>query len=373
MEILKTNEKEYKIIILYAQYSLNLSIKNIKSKIEDKIKYESIKIDYKYNFKKYFKNFKDLIDKIKQEEILIEIEEKLNEDKTNIKYLNLNIINNNKNNFNKIISKKINKLNVEYYLTYGPNNQRLNSKPFKYYLTKDDFNNEDILELIDKEKTLSLYEIDSFRYFDNNKKVFRKINKINNENISIGEKLILEFNFNVLKNYFIKDLLLAKKYIQEEIINLKNKLNKIDEISQKYDLIYLYASPIINNGEESNSPISYLEEIRIIFKLMRDSKKKFYCKFECIGEDVLRKVIFKNKTKILHISAHGTYDGNYSLVVENLERNGQRQYININMLKYILNEGRENLSNIDLVIVSTCYSEEFGKEFINCGKKCNIY
>ena len=65
------------------------------------------------------------------------------------------------------------------------------------------------------------------------------------------------------------------KYIQEEIINLKNKLNKIDEISQKYDLIYLYASPIINNGEESNSPISYLEEIRIILKLMRDTKRNF--------------------------------------------------------------------------------------------------
>ena len=216
MEILKTNEKEYKIIILYDQYSLNLSIKNIKSKIEDKIKYEyeSIKIDYIYNFKKYFKNFKDLIDKIKQEEILLKIEEKLNEDNTNIKYLNLNIINNNKDNIKKIISKKINKLNVEYYLTYGPNNQRLNSKPFLYYLTKDDFNNEDVLELIDKEKTLRFYEIDSFRYFDNNKRVFQKINKINNENISIEEKLILEFHFNSSKNYFIKDLYLARKYIK---------------------------------------------------------------------------------------------------------------------------------------------------------------
>ena len=66
MEVFKSNEKGYKIRILYDKDSLNLSINNIESKIEDKINYESIRIDFKKCFKKYFENFIDLIDKIKK-------------------------------------------------------------------------------------------------------------------------------------------------------------------------------------------------------------------------------------------------------------------------------------------------------------------
>ena len=364
------NEKGYKIIFLYNEHSLNILVKDVESKIEKKAKLKSVKVEFKNFFKKYFGNFKDLIEKIKQKNILIKVEEQPNENKVDFKFLNLNFIANFGDNLKIIISKKINKLNVEYYLTYGPNNQRLNLKPFNYYLTKEYFNSGDIFELIDKDKTLNFYEIDSYRYFDNTTKTFKKIN---NENISIGKKIILEFHFNSIKNYFINDLNLAKKYIHEEIINLKNKINKIDDITKKYDLIYLFASPIIDNKQESNSPISYLEEIRIIINLMKNSKKKFYYKFECIDQDLLRRVIYTYKTKILHISAHGMYDGNYSLVVENLKKNGERQDININILKLILNEGRINLSHINLVIISTCYSEDFGKEFIKCGVKNVIY
>ena len=261
MKIFTTNKKGYKIIFIYNEHSLNISIRNVESNIEKEIKFESIRVEFKNNFKKFIENFNDLIEKINQKKIIINIEEQLNENKTNIKNLDLNIIENLSDKSNIIISKKINKLNVEYYLTYGPNNQRLNSKPFNYYLTKDNFNSEDILELIDKDKTLSLYKIDSFRYFDFTKKTFQIIK---NESISIGEKVILEFHFNSRNNYLMSNIYLTKKYIQEEIINLKNRINKIDDITTKYDLIYLYASPILENGRESNAPISYLEEIRII-------------------------------------------------------------------------------------------------------------
>ena len=171
----------------------------------------------------------------------------------------------------------------------------------------------------------------------------------------------------------MSNMYLTEKYIQEEIIYLKNRINKIDDITTKYDLIYLYASPILENGRESNAPISYLEEIRIILKLIEKSKKKFNCKFECIDKDVLTKVISRNKTKILHISGHGIYDENYYLVVENLKKNGENQDININNLKLILNEGKTNLSHMDLVIISTCYSEDFAQEFIKLGVKNLIY
>ena len=122
-----------------------------------------------------------------------------------------------------------------------------------------------------------------------------------------------------------------KKYISKEIINLKNKVNKLNDISRKYDLIYLYASPIYDEkGNEMDSPISYMEEIRIIKKLMESTKKQFNCKFECIGENILRETIVKSKTKILHISAHSIYDKKYSLVVKKKKKYGQTQYININ-------------------------------------------
>ena len=95
-----------------------------------------------------------------------------------------------------------------------------------------------------------------------------------------------------------------------------NNVNKLSDVSRKYDLIYLYASPIISeDGNETDSPISYMEEIRIIIDSMKKSKKKFNCKFECINENVLREIITKNKSKILHISTYGSYDGKYSLLV----------------------------------------------------------
>ena len=63
-----------------------------------------------------------------------------------------------------------------------------------------------------------------------------------------------------------------------------------------------------------------MEEIKIISKLMKNNGKKFNCKFECANDEVLRDILLKNKTKILHISGHGIYDGKYSLILENLKK-----------------------------------------------------
>ena len=173
----------------------------------------------------------------------------------------------------------------------------------------------------------------------------------------------------------MSNLKLSNKYINKEIINLKYRFNKLSDATKPYDLIYLYASPIVLNeyNLESESPISYMEEIRIIIDLMIHSKKQFNCKFECINENVLRDNLINNKTKILHISAHGEYDGKYSLVVENLKKNGQKKKITINTLDFILQSACINLNHIDLVIVSTCYSETFGKKFLEYGAKNVIY
>ena len=143
---------------------------------------------------------------------------------------------------------------------------------------------------------------------------------------------------------------------------------------QKYDLIYLYASPIVKDAHytESKSPISYKEEIRIILDLMKMKNKKYKCKFECADENVLKYILTNNTTKILHISAHGYFNGKYSLNLENL-KNGQNQIINIDELEAILKLNKKNISKMDLVILLTCYSEDFSDLFLKYGAKNVIY
>ena len=113
-----------------------------------------------------------------------------------------------------------------------------------------------------------------------------------------------------------------KKYINEEIIKIKNFSIRFSEKLQEKDFIYLFSSPIIENElyKEFNSEISYMDEIKTIFELFKNSGKKYNYKFICADEDVFRDIIINNKTKILHISSHGEYDGTYSLILENLKK-----------------------------------------------------
>ena len=363
MENFKTTESGYKIIFLYNESLLNIFIKERKNKI----KFKSIKVPFSENLKKYISNFKDLVAHINKRRIFIEIKEPPNSRNANYLILNFKNLNN-----QILLSIEINALNIEYYLVNLVNYQRLNSNPFITYIKKDSINIDDILEIIDNEKILNQYNIINFRYFNKQIGAFQAINK---EKISIEDKLNLEFFIAEKKDPFLTNLKWTKKYIEKEIIKLIKQVNILDDITKKYDLIFLYASPIIvnDNYKESESPISYLEEIRIIIDLMKKKKKQFNCKFECINKNALSEVIVKNKTKILHISAHGLYDGNYSLVVENLKKCGKKQLIDINSLDLILKSAKINLRQLDLIILSTCYSENFAKKFIEYGAKNVIY
>ena len=96
-------------------------------------------------------------------------------------------------------------------------------------------------------------------------------------------------------------------------------------------------------------------------------------KFECANDKIFEDTLRNNKTKILHISAHGIYNGKYSLVLENLEKNGQILKLDMDKLIYILNSNKNKISQMDLVIVSTCYSQDLGEYFKKCGAKNIIY
>ena len=379
MENFIQNEiKGYKILLILQDSILKIYVKDMKRIGNDKIEFLPIQMKFKDHLKEYISDFNDLFEKIREgNNIIIDLKEELsinnNDNKKYIKNLNITIGN---NDINKIfISKKIYPLNIKYYLTKGPNNERINSKPFSSCIKKDFFNIDEINEIIEKEKVLKNYIIDNITFYHNQKNAFIPMRK---QNIQIKGTVILEFHIEGVKNNSKINLRFMENYYTNEIIKIKNETNKYSDIVKQYDLIFLYSSPIISNDEykENKAPISYMKEIRIILDLMRLSGKKFNCKFECIGEDVLRDVLKNFKTKILHISGHGFYDEKekYFLNVENLKNKGKSQNINIKSLKYFLaNSNKKNLSQIDLAIVSTCYSEEFAKSLLDYGVKNVIY
>ena len=396
MEVFKYESKlGYKIIFYYDKSNLNISI-------VDKIKFggkknifSQVHLRYKDNYNhynKYISDFTDLINKIKanENEIDINLEEKTNFEPTrekdgkalekkenikNIRYLILKIVKitiNEEIKSKVFIEQNIYILNVEYYLTSGPDNKRKNSFPFYSYLEKNEFNSDDIEKFIEKEEILHFYDIDCCRYYNRDKNAFQIITS---ETIPIKGKLIIEFHFNKILNNCLANLKLIQKYMNDKLENLKNKINKYSEITKKYDLIFLYASPILNKDKEFNECIEYTKEIRNIIHLMKNRRKKFNCIFECAGFDIFSEVLMKKKTKILHISSHGSLDENcnYSLCLENLQDSGKLQKIELSKLRDKLELNKNKIKELDLVIVSTCHSQDFGKLFLEYGAKNVIY
>ena len=374
MELFKVFQKGYNIHIFKTDYFLNIYIKcGKKNEREiDAIKFKSLQVNFQNDFNEYSSNFDNLIKEIKGKNIIIILDEIFDAKRKYIKYLNFKLQKKNSNEVKEIISKKIYALNIEYYLTKGSKHKRINSFPFLSYIKKDYFNIEDIIDLINEENLLKIYNIDEYKYFNNELGCYIDIEE---ENIKVKKKIILEFHVSEKKNIIYYYLNQIKKYFHAELGKLKNRIRKISDIETKYDLIFLYASPIIKNEyyKEFDAPISYRKEIRKIVKLMNNYGKKLNLKFECANDKIFEDILRKNKTKILHISAHGSYQGEYSLILENLEKNGQKLEINMNRLKSILNSYKKNISQMDLVIVSTCYSQDLGKLFRKCGAKNVIY
>ena len=150
MECFSKRISGYQFIFIYNKNLINVYIRDNLNKDR---KFSPIKIKYEDNAKNFISNFEDLFDMINKNIIKIKIKEHLSpisqpnsNEAMNIKYIELNFIN--EDIFTKkaitILSCKIYMLNVEYYVTKGVLHQRINSKPFLSYLTKDFFNKEDI-------------------------------------------------------------------------------------------------------------------------------------------------------------------------------------------------------------------------------------
>ena len=262
-------------------------------------------------------------------------------------------------------------LNIEYYLTQGPFYKRINKNPFFASLNSNVYNLQIIKEILKREKIINNYNIDNYRYYDEKKKGFIKIDELKYYDTP-PNILILELHF----NKYIDPIKFQYENFDNDIINkiikMKNEI-KFTKKNKKYDLIYLYASPIITEkGNEMKEEINYRLEIKSIIKLFNKSGKSFNCLFECTNEKIFSDFLIQKRTKILHISSHGDIDkdGNYYLL---LEDKGKQQNIKYDKLEKILKANSSKLENIDLVFVATCHSEGLGQLFKKYGAKNVIY
>ena len=377
----------YKISFLYDNNILviKINVKNDKSKIFKRIQ---IKFGENNESNLNYDEFTKLINLSKPDTNTCPCNDSIRiYQKEGKKYLSISL-NNNENN-PKRIEKEIEQLNVKYYLTIGIDNKRINETPFYSYLDKEIFNLADIKKLLEKENLDKTYDFDSFRM----KNQYGFYEKIGYNNCKINNSLLeLELHCNYIKDNSLLTQIKTDEPYTNKIIDLKERLNKYSQNVTNYDLIYLYASPIVKSiNEEDDRPISYREEIEIIINAMNKKKKKFNCLFECISYDVLKDILTNKKTKILHISSHGSLKNKdnkigdnteYSLVLEYLNNSGNydnnfpygdRQMINEEKLRNLLTLLSNKIKNIHGIILSTCHSGGFAELFFEHKPQNIIY
>ena len=334
---------------------INKNIMNIRIKSKEQ-KFKNIKIALHTN---------DDIKKFENCKYKIEKEEK--DDKVNY-YLMFNKDN------NCVHIEQIYLLNVKYYLTNGPCHKRNSKKPYYSYIEKTKVNLDDIKSLITREKLNYIIEqIKIKTQTADGKIIFENVSDNKEYNFDKSGYITLEFHYNRIKekNNLINDY-------RNKFGKLYTKFNKFSEKSGKHDLIYLYASPLAE--DDKGTPIDvaricYREEIKIIYDLMKKKKKKLDCLFKCASDKVLKDTLANRKTKILQISSHGiNYDDvGYNIILENLEKYGQKQIENRDNLKIILENNSSAIKNIDLIILLTCHSEGFQELFVKGSPKYIIY
>ena len=274
---------------------------------------------------------------------------------------------------------KFTNLNVLYYITSGALHKRIyGGKPFYINYTLKENENYLTLNLIKtiiSKDNIDISIIDDYRYFCKKKKGFILIKESSSFPIE-SDEIILQVHLGQSKNPYISE-------IESSFLGMTNKMKELEDaknLNKNYendniDLYFLYASPIIrifkNKIEEEFKPINYRLEIRNLFHLFNRSNLKFNCSFECANEKKLKDAIIK-QPKILHLSSHGILDENreYSLF---LEEKGVLHPVHQSELKKILSSVSEQLKNINLVFVSTCFSETLGELFLEYGIKNVIY
>ena len=298
-------------------------------------------------------------------------------DEINIRYFfskeENNIQNNNKTNF-LILNVQVKKLNCDYI--------RL--------LLKNDKVNLDYIPKIKINENNVYNELT-----DNNLKNFI----INNKNKELNLVLILSPqnkitpNPNNTENKYL-DLLNQLSQLKQKYLNTKTSdlaLKKYNtfiyesseqfENSINFDLSYLYSNPLIEdkfnkknnynkNEDEKEEEIEdneFYNNIKNIFNLFREDKKKYYLEFNILFENDLKNYL-KKSPKILHISTDANIlnlNGKQQLYLT-VEKNFKKSELTEDLIKIAI-QNEQNSKKILLVIINTPKSIEIGKIFHDNG------
>ena len=271
---------------------------------------------------------------------------------------------------------KKNELKVKYHLTKGPKFERIykDQPPFfiKYTLEPNQTNINLILirKIISTE--INLYNIAEIRFKNQAKKGFVKITNKTSFPINFKE-IELQIQLKEQEPQEIKELETISKNLEAKIkefdeikIKIKNAFDK-----EKIDLYFLYSFPLEETkGTDPNSIIAYHLEIAKIVDLFKNSQKDFNAIFQSATVQRLREAI-REEPKILHISCHGSNpDNGYALKFED---HGDKRDVPEKELDDILYNLKDKLKNIDLVFLSSCYSQVAGELFLKYGVKNVIY
>ena len=267
---------------------------------------------------------------------------------------------------------KINELKVFYYLTEGPRRQKIykDSEYFfiRYHLEPNQTRiNLNLLKRIISTE-INPYLIKEFRILHPTKHGYLRITDNTFFPIS-KEKIYLQIQLKEPEPEELIQLEKIKKDLESKIKYYEEIKNKIKEVvdDKKIDLFFLYAFPMEETeNTELNSIITYHLEIGKLDNLYKNSKKGFNAIYESCNSDKLEDAI-RAMPRIIHISCHGKEPGKgYALV---LEDKGNKFELTKQELEKKLKNLTKQLSNIDLVVLSSCYSEIAGKLFYNNGAK----
>ena len=301
------------------------------------------------------------------------------------------------------MSKK-NELKVKYYLTKGQKFERIykDQPPFiiKYNLEPNQTNINLILLKRILSQEINIYNISEIRYKNKAKKGFVKITNRTSFPIDFKE-ILLKIQLKDSEPKILSQLESISKNLEIKLKQFEKFNSKIKDFldKQKLDLYFLYAFSLEESQDyDSDSIIAYHLEIAKIIQLFENSKKNFNALFQSANIQRLKEAI-REEPKIIHISCHGSVktefvskkEGNYSEEVEESDDNssdepekgiiynlkfedkGKNQNITIKELDNVLSSLEDNLKNIDLVFLSSCYSQYSGKLFHKHGVKNVIY
>ena len=271
---------------------------------------------------------------------------------------------------------KINELIVKYFLTKGPKFERIykDQPPFfiKYHLEP----NQTSINLLLIKKILNSeinpYTIAEIRYKNQAKNGFVRITNRTSFPIDFKE-IELQIQLKEPEPQELTELAKISKNLEaklEEFEEIKTKIKTAFD-KEKIDLYFLYAFPLEETKEKDpNNIIAYHLEIAKIVGLFKNSKKNFNAIFQSASVQRLREAI-REEPKVIHISCHGSDpEKGYSLKFED---QWKKREIPEKELDDILSNLKDKLKNIDLVFLSSCYSEVAGKLFLKYGVKNVIY